>query len=337
MKRYKKAFFLIISFLILYSCSQREKRTVIAKIDDFVVYEEDIDKLVTQELFDEANRIYLIKKLALDSYIDDYFLKKGLNNLNMSKGDLVDSLYKKIVDSLFISSFILSHNMQYGIKDLRNTLETFPINSEEGQYLLKEKIKNSLLKSFIDSIKSVSNISSFLYPPINPKLALLSDSIVKYSAGNLSSKYEILVVSDFECDRCRESYPIIRRIYDKNKNRVKFSFTNYSSYVSISAIAAIAAGRQGKYLEYSNAIYSLGNIPTLEDLNKIARNMNLDMTQFEKDFKDTKIKESLVDNNIILNEAGLYGTPTLIVNGKLIFDLSTEQEVQRIIENEFSE
>ena len=97
------------------------------------------------------------------------------------------------------------------------------------------------------------------------------------------------------------------------------------------AIAALAADKQGKYWEYHEKIFE--NLRALNDakIQDIAKEVGLDMKQFNRDLKDPSI-QTLINRDLNNGrQAGVRGTPTIFINGKLLRSRSL-QGFQQMIE-----
>lgn len=84
------------------------------------------------------------------------------------------------------------------------------------------------------------------------------------------------------------------------------------------AAAAIAAEKQGKFWEFHDKLFQ--NSRSLSDakFQEIAAELELDIEKFNADMKDPKT-QSLISRDIQNGrEAGVRGTPTIFVNGKLL-------------------
>jgi protein-disulfide isomerase len=104
-------------------------------------------------------------------------------------------------------------------------------------------------------------------------------------------------------------------------------------YARKAAIAALAAGKQGKFWEVHGKLFANQNDLNDTKVEAIAREMGLDMEQFNKDLKDPAIS-SLIDRD--LNDgrhANIPGTPAVFVNGKPLNQRSL-QGFQQAIEAE---
>ena len=109
---------------------------------------------------------------------------------------------------------------------------------------------------------------------------------------------------------------------EKYPNDVKLVIKPYPlpmhAYARKAAIAALAAARQGKFWEMHERLFADRNALSDAKVGAIAREIGLDMERFDKDLNDPAIA-SLIDGSIRDgNKAGVQGTPTLFLNGKLL-------------------
>ena len=91
------------------------------------------------------------------------------------------------------------------------------------------------------------------------------------------------------------------------------------AYARKAAVAAVAAGKQKKFWEMHHQLFA--NQKDLGDarVEAIARELGLKMEQFHKDLKDQAIA-SLIDREISsAAQANVQGTPTIFVNGRLLY------------------
>jgi hypothetical protein len=204
----------------------------------------------------------------------------------------------------------------------------YDINSIKGKELLISRFNENLKDLYLDSLRNKYKIKTHLLPPTPPRIDI-SDLIIHYK-GNLNSEVNLIVVSDFDCSICRENKVILDDIYNKYKNKIKYGYTSFGSYVSLSAIAAECAASQGKFWEMHDSIYNKRNILNEEsDVLNLAYNLNLDMDLFSAELNDKyKIKDLEMNFNKI-DSLGIYGTPTIIINGRIIFNSSSINEIEK--------
>ena len=82
------------------------------------------------------------------------------------------------------------------------------------------------------------------------------------------------------------------------------------------ATAALAAENQGKFWEYHDKIFENYRNISEKMLTDTAREMGLNMGQFEKDRKDIRTNNLVNRDMQEGNRIGVRGTPTIFINGK---------------------
>jgi len=123
-------------------------------------------------------------------------------------------------------------------------------------------------------------------------------------------------------------------MYPKDVRVVELNYPlNNHKFARPAAAAALAAGKQGKFWELHGLLFD--NFRELNDqlIVKLARDLGLDMAQFERDRRSQEITNLI---NRDLNQAprhGVRGTPAVFVNGKRLRNRSLE-EISRVVDRE---
>lgn len=334
-------YFIVVLTCFSYSCNfnNTEEQTnnknipVAAYINNTPIYITEIDEKIRQELYDELNRIYIIRKLTLNEIIREYLLKNEAQKHGISKKELTDNYYLKNVTDSALKKYASDHQLKY-IPELKRSLKYYDVNSEEGRDLLIDGYKKYLLNKYIDSLKKEYDINILLKPPLHPNINL--NNIIIHYRGNLNSQVKFIEISDLECDKCIEFTPIYKKLYTKYKDRVKFGYTHFSTYVTLSAIATECAAKQDKFWEMKDSIIYSKSFVDTSDIFEYAKNLNLDMSKFISDFKDSTISDKIQNNFDILKSFGLYGVPTIIINDRLIFNSSSIEEIEQVLIEEIN-
>ncbi len=82
------------------------------------------------------------------------------------------------------------------------------------------------------------------------------------------------------------------------------------------AMAALAAGKQDRYWEYHDKVFENYSSVSEQMLIKIAREIELNMDQFEKDRKNVEFNNLINRDLQEGSRIGVRGTPTVFINGK---------------------
>jgi thiol-disulfide isomerase/thioredoxin len=328
----KKIFFFIILIGIgFWSCNktqtaENESETV-AVVGNEKISITEIDNQVKQELYDELSRIYTIRKLVLNETIKEKLLLQEAQKLGIGKDELLKRNYERCKNKL--AAFKKVNKFEESVPVFERGLERVSLGTEKGQKILNDKFNQYITDILTDSLKKVYSVKISLTPPLSPFINL--DNLLTHFRGNPNSKVTFLIVSDFECSACKDSHSIFTDFYKKYKDKVRFGFTTFAPYVSVSAIAAECADNQGKFWEMHDSIFSKSKLLNKAELFAIAKNLKLDMKKFEIDFNSKAIADKLQNNIRLLDSYGIYGTPTIIINNRLIFNSKSLDEIEEML------
>ena len=116
--------------------------------------------------------------------------------------------------------------------------------------------------------------------------------------------------------------PVLEQVLEKNPNQVKLVFKNFPirnhKFAMPAAIAALAAEKQGKFWEFHDLLFKDYNRLNEQKVKEIAQKLKLDMDKFDKDRKDPRIRAMINQDVSEGNRAGVRGTPTVFINGRLL-------------------
>ncbi len=178
----------------------------------------------------------------------------------------------------------------------------------------------------------------FLSRPV-ATLTLPKETLVPTSAhtkGNKDAKVYLVEFSDFQCPACAAFAPVVESLVEKNINNILFVYRHYPlpkhQFAIPSALAAEAANTQGKFWEA--AAYLFTNQDKFSDTlwDTMATDLTLDKAQFKKDMT-AETGKSTIDQDLSLATAlNLPGTPTFFLNGALMKNLNTPQDLVALVE-----
>lgn len=127
--------------------------------------------------------------------------------------------------------------------------------------------------------------------------------------------------SDFECPFClrffRSTYPELKRYAQSGK--VKFVYKDFPlstihRNAESAALASHCAGEQGKFWDYHDALFQHQKSLGQETYIKLARDLALDVKQFEQCLSEKKYLKAVRDSLEEGKEKGVRATPTIFVN-----------------------
>ena len=128
--------------------------------------------------------------------------------------------------------------------------------------------------------------------------------------------------ADFECPFCRAFYPLLEELVHKYPTQVKLIYKFYPlqahPHGEVAARAAVAALNQGKFWEMHHALFENQEHLEQTDLEKYAKQLNLDVGKFRSEFGSKELGDRIDKDKKQAEELGLDGTPFLFINGRLV-------------------
>lgn len=172
-----------------------------------------------------------------------------------------------------------------------------------------------------------------------------------HSMGDPNAPVKILEYSDFQCPYCKQFADTTEQALIDNfiaTGKVFFTYHSMGNFVSQnigqggtesrdSAEASYCAGDQEKFWEYRDILFanSLGEDQgyfARSRLEKMAEAIGLDLSQFNKCLDSKQFRAQVNQDYADGIAAGVTGTPSFIINGKLITGAQPIEVFQQEIE-----
>ena len=156
------------------------------------------------------------------------------------------------------------------------------------------------------------------------------------SRGPQTARVTLVEFSDFQCPFCRSGADALAEAARAFPNDVKLVFKQFPleshSQAAIAAEASLAAHAQGKFWEMHDRIFA--NPRSLTEANMIAwsKEFGMDVSRFAKELATHKY-QAVVQGEVREGlEAGVQGTPTVFLNGRLYRGQMKMDELRSAIE-----
>jgi protein-disulfide isomerase len=165
---------------------------------------------------------------------------------------------------------------------------------------------------------------------ITPVQARQFPNAVANNMGDPNAPVKIVQYSDFQCPACKQFFDqteaqLIEEYVATGK--VYYTYRSMGLWIGPeserAAQAAYCAGDQGKYWEYHNLLFAnqgAENAGVYSDKRLVASGelISLDMAAFNSCFDSGKYKDQVLQDQADGRAAGVTGTPSFLVNGKLL-------------------
>jgi len=167
------------------------------------------------------------------------------------------------------------------------------------------------------------------------------DGTGKPFRGGEAAPVVIFEVSDFECPYCARVQPTLKQLEADYGTSIKLMFVHapYHSNSLKAAVASECANDQGKFWEMHDTLFA--NQQALDDasLKQYAAGIGLDTAKFNSclDSQETlsrvRADQAQVDQKVVPNVPN-FGTPTFIINGKVLVGAQPYDSFKSMIDAE---
>jgi protein-disulfide isomerase len=139
--------------------------------------------------------------------------------------------------------------------------------------------------------------------------------------GPQTAKVTIVEFSDFECPYCAKAVGEIAALMAAYPKDVKLVFKQFPlddmhPHALMAAEAALAANDQGKFWEMHDALFANARRLSRETVLALAQSIGLDMMRFSRDMESGRFRKAVEADVTEGNKLGVYGTPSLFIDGK---------------------
>jgi protein-disulfide isomerase len=146
--------------------------------------------------------------------------------------------------------------------------------------------------------------------------------------GPQNAAVTIVEFSDFQCPYCAQAKVLVDQVLAAYPKDVNFAYKNFPlpmhANADPAARAALAAGRQGKFWEMHDELFKHSADLSPFALHAIAEKLRLNVSKFEADMNSPTVKQQL-DTEVRQGKvAGVRGTPTFFINGRMAQTRSLE-------------
>ncbi|MDP4979558.1 MAG: DsbA family protein [Desulfobacterales bacterium] len=127
---------------------------------------------------------------------------------------------------------------------------------------------------------------------------------------------------------CKGLTSLLDQVVEKYPQKVKEVFMNFPvrshKYAETAARAALAADKQGKFWEFHDKLFENANQLNDEKVREIAKELNLNMEQFEKDWQSEETLAKVRSDIDQGSRIGVRGVPAVFINGRQLKQRSLE-------------
>jgi protein-disulfide isomerase len=280
-----------------------------------------------------AQDTYNIRKSALDQIVQDKLLAKEAAARSMTKEDLekaeIDGKAGEPTQDE-IKAFYDSNKARMSGK----TLEQATPDIEKGLRQMKLQTRRG---EFMKELQGKAQLKVLLEPPrVEVKVPVGWPG----TKGSDRAPVTLVEFSDFQCPYCKRAEPTIEQLRSDYGDKLRFVYRDYPlpfhPRAMPASIAVHCAADQGKYWEmFNNLMHEQGDLGD-DDLKKRAAAVGLDAAKFAQCFDSKKPEPAIKESSDDGAAAGVSGTPSFFVNGRMLVGARPIEEFKALIDEELA-
>ena len=157
--------------------------------------------------------------------------------------------------------------------------------------------------------------------------------------GPATAPVTIVEFSDFECPFCGRLFPTLKAVEKIYLDRVRIVYRQFPlrkihPLAQKAAEASLCAGEQGRFWDMHDSLFGDQEHLTVDDLKARAVALKLDTATFNACLDSGK-QVAAIDRDIADGaKAGVTGTPTMFINGRMMVGAQPYAQIQAVIEDE---
>ena len=303
---------------------------VLARVGDETITKAEVDQALASRLMQIRQQEYELRRAAVDQLV----MQKLMENEAKARGTDLPALLKAEVEDKVATPSKEEMDQFYERVKGRLGGKTREEANADLERMLRQQKAAERRNAFTEELRAKSNVQILIEPP-RVDVTIPADAPVR---GPANAPVTIVEFSDYQCPYCKRAHSTVEQLVAQYPNDVRLIFLDYPlpshTRAAPAAEAARCAHEQGKYWEYQNNLMTVSGDLSDDDLKKRATDLGLDATKFGACLTSDKHVATVQAGFEEGARAGVTGTPTFFVNGRMLVGAKPIEQFKAIIDEE---
>jgi protein-disulfide isomerase len=154
--------------------------------------------------------------------------------------------------------------------------------------------------------------------------------------GDKTASNTIVIFADYACEFCSDTVSALKDLVRQKPGEIKLIWKDYpendpAAPAFAASLAARCAGEQGKFWEYSSALFALSGSFGEKSLKSLADSLGIDQGKFDACLKDGRESAIIKDNIFEADALMISGLPTIFINGREFLGQMTDEDLREAV------
>lgn len=276
-----------------------------------------------------AQALYDARRAALDTIVSDRLLDQEAKARGIDR----TALYEQEVSAHVAAVTDAEAAVWYAANSARVRGAALDQVRAPIKALLAEERMKAAYEQYVNTLKRKTTIRILLEPP---RQAVKRDN--RLAKGPENAPIEMIEFSDFQCPFCLRANPTVKQVLDAYGDRIHFVYRHYPlpnhPNARPAAEAAECAAEQQQFWPYHDRLFANAAKLSTADLKQAAKDLGLDAARFNACVDARKYKAQVDEDVQAGTAAGVDGTPSFFINGRIITGAQSFDAFKRLIDDE---
>lgn len=185
---------------------------------------------------------------------------------------------------------------------------------------------------------AIAALPTAVTPEANPRIDVGLGS--NRSIGAEDAVITMIQFADFRCGFCKrfqdETLNALMERYEGQIRMVHRDYPVLGPESLASAVAAHCANDQGKFWEFHDLLYANQAELNPEAFLRHAESLGMDTVEFQACFDEQRHRNEIIEDYVAGQNAGVTGTPTFFINGRILVGAQPIEAFIRLIDAELA-
>jgi len=307
----------------------QDPQTIVARVGNQIITQQEIDEVVSGQIYSFQQQLFALRRTTLNNLITKKLLEGEASRQRLSVEDLKNSWMSGpvVVDKTQVNELYVKNRSAFGQMSMDEAKEKLRLD-------LESQVRLKRYRDEIAALRQKTQIDVLLQEPRLSVSKNVNSTAVK---GPANARVVITEFSDFQCPYCKDVQVNISRVMQVYADQVRLEFKSLPieihPFAFTAAKASYCGGKQGAFWQMHDALFAAAE-PSESIIGGIVRELKLDTDQFDKCLSSTESQSAVMADLAEARRLGIEGTPTFIINGKLLRGAASFEEFSNVIEHE---
>lgn len=160
------------------------------------------------------------------------------------------------------------------------------------------------------------------------------------SFGPNGALVTLVEINDPQCSFCARGHQVTMQLLREYAGKVRFVFAfhplKYHAQAALASRAMLAANEQGKFLEYAQKVFALGDGITRDALESAATAVGMELNAFRLALDSEKVTKTFSRMDEEATRVGVHGLPTYFINGREVVGARPYEALKQVLDEELA-